>query len=859
VLLWVQRSLELLWLLTIALVPLAFLRVTESPLPLPSPMETAKVAIFRSLVGLMAVLWLVEWGLKGRLPFSDAEGFQGTLLKRWPSSLKGWLSERPTRWIIVAVVFYLSVVLIGTLLSQSLSVSLWGRVPGTDTTAAYTAICNVLFFSVIVTHLKTRPQLLRLLVAIISVGVVVGGYSMLQHYGQDFLRLDSSGGERASSTLGNPIFASSFLLITITISLAFAVQTLVSPVKTAKFWQKAGLWSLILLLQLAGTVFTLSRGPWGGTVATLVVFLILLSIFVGRSALGRAGLVLAAAPVLIGIVVLVPTGLGLYQGKFGDTPVLEQIEGRLTIIRPEGTAGGVGERLEIWSVSRQIITQRPWFEFEESSLSMLRPIVGYGPDLFPAAFMLGSGLVGPQQLPFETTHAHNYFIQHWVELGLLGLVASLGIFILPAVATGWGILRNKDKFSFSQKVLLIGLVSVVAGRFVEQMVGVAKLSDTLLFWVVLALLVCLPVLLPSGVPPASEPDRLPLVRSRRRRDRGRGAVTTPFRDAGIYWRFAIAAVLIVGILGLTWVKNVNNLRALNQVSGLNQAFADGNLNASLAMLDRAIELAPDVYHYRSNLGAVYSAYRSAAAQEPDCSLRAADVTAYEVCLVQKVSDIYAAEVAHSPWRWESRLDSAEATVALFRLTQEGDRAAEAARLYRETATMVPHSWKLRNLLAQMLIAVGDPESALLEIDRSLAITGDSPNSADAILLKGQAYIRLGHAYVGAGQYQQAVESYNEGIRLNPKNALAYNNRGGAYTQLGQYDPAIADYGEALRIDPQYANAYFNRALAYASSGRFAEAWQDVGRASELGADRTILENAINELEASAVEAQVGGQ
>ena len=173
--------------------------------------------------------------------------------------------------------------------------------------------------------------------------------------------------------------------------------------------------------------------------------------------------------------------------------------------------------------------------------------------------------------------------------------------------------------------------------------------------------------------------------------------------------------------------------------------------------------------------------------------------------------------------------------------------------------MVPHSWKLRNHLAQTLLAVNDPEAGLLEIERSLAITGDTPNSADAMLLKVSAYNKLGNAYAEARQYQQAVESYDEAIRLDPEYPLAYNNRGGVYAQLGQYESAIADYGEAIRINPRYANAYFNRAQAYAQSDLFIEARQDMERAVDLGADGAFLEEAINQLENNAGGVRLGEQ
>src|SRR5882724_10035228 len=53
----------------------------------------------------------------------------------------------------------------------------------------------------------------------------------------------------------------------------------------------------------------------------------------------------------------------------------------------------------------------------------------------------------------------------------------------------------------------------------------------------------------------------------------------------------------------------------------------------------------------------------------------------------------------------------------------------------------------------------------------------------------------------------AIADYNEAIRLDPKNAAAYNNRGFAYGQKGDYDKALADFSEAIRLKPDYAVAY----------------------------------------------------
>jgi hypothetical protein len=76
-----------------------------------------------------------------------------------------------------------------------------------------------------------------------------------------------------------------------------------------------------------------------------------------------------------------------------------------------------------------------------------------------------------------------------------------------------------------------------------------------------------------------------------------------------------------------------------------------------------------------------------------------------------------------------------------------------------------------------------------------------------------AHNNRGTAYANRGQYQLAIEDFNEAIRLKPC-ALYYYNRGSAYDDLGQYQRAIADYNEAILMEQKVYAAYNNRATAY---------------------------------------------
>ena len=96
-----------------------------------------------------------------------------------------------------------------------------------------------------------------------------------------------------------------------------------------------------------------------------------------------------------------------------------------------------------------------------------------------------------------------------------------------------------------------------------------------------------------------------------------------------------------------------------------------------------------------------------------------------------------------------------------------------------------------------------------------------------------AYNNRGVAYADLGQYQRAIEDFNQAIRLDPKDALAYSNRGAAYCLLGNIKQAIKDFDRAIELNPLYAHAYCGRGVAYDELGNGKQAIKDYGSAIEL--------------------------
>jgi tetratricopeptide (TPR) repeat protein len=92
------------------------------------------------------------------------------------------------------------------------------------------------------------------------------------------------------------------------------------------------------------------------------------------------------------------------------------------------------------------------------------------------------------------------------------------------------------------------------------------------------------------------------------------------------------------------------------------------------------------------------------------------------------------------------------------------------------------------------------------------------------------------AYVQIGQYSKALQDFNEMLRLQPTDPLAWYKRGVALNLAGRPQQAASSFLTALRYRPRLAEAHRGLADAFARMGRQNEAALHLEMANSLPAD-----------------------
>ena len=696
--------------------------------------QMPKVFVLRTVALYLVAAFAIEWAMRGwRGPDQEQP-----LLRRWRADVQ----RHPAKLVLIGAVAVLFATLVSIAFAPVKSIAIWGIDPGWDTYALINLAAYLVLFAAVATHLRTGAQLKRLIWALTGVSMMISLLSVGQHFGIDPFRSDPAPAERARSTFGNPIFASSFLLMTLPLTITFftAYRHRFSPLVHVVVGGE------LVALQFAAVAFSLGRGAWVGLVGVAIALAVLLAWTLGSRLMLRASAITVVGLVIAAVLSSLPVP-GVTVDRPVATRVIQQAE--RTIQRIESTipdiGGGLNSRGIIWATAVEVYLGVPWVDTEiypeipSLGFRPLRRIVGFGPDHFGYAYPMAGDSRFTSSL---ASHGHSFFIHTMIELGFLGLASYAFIFgALAAVL--FRMLRAVRARAYPEwfALLAVGLSAALVGRFIEQIPGKAQISDLALSWMLAAVVVAMSTM-------RFDDDEAPTGTQRRpRRRRGpQAARYSPLRVAG-------AATVALVVLGF-WFQAVVVYPVSARVGArASEAEAAGDAQRAIGLYEDARNIAPDLPVNRFRLSqSLFSASGGATGED-------------RLSLMQQAYDEMQAVLDRNPLDHRAWSRSADYLRELS--IAAGDvSSADAIRDAEILVRLMPGFWQAQAALASSYVRLGGYEEGLQAVARAkeLSATSGRPDIHLVYYVEAQALQAL-------GRIDEAIQAAETSIRLR-RNPLA---------------------------------------------------------------------------------------
>lgn len=154
--------------------------------------------------------------------------------------------------------------------------------------------------------------------------------------------------------------------------------------------------------------------------------------------------------------------------------------------------------------------------------------------------------------------------------------------------------------------------------------------------------------------------------------------------------------------------------------------------------------------------------------------------------------------------------------------QKSGHLDKAEALYKKILAVAPKHVHALHLLGVLYYQRGRLEEAEQRIRQALELQKDA-----------SFYLNLALVLQQSKKTDDAIEAFENCLKLNPSNIQACNNLGNIYTKRAQSDKGEQLYRKAIEADPDYALAYQNLGIHLRDSRRSAEAEPLLRTALEL--------------------------
>ncbi|MBN2580850.1 MAG: tetratricopeptide repeat protein [Pirellulales bacterium] len=180
--------------------------------------------------------------------------------------------------------------------------------------------------------------------------------------------------------------------------------------------------------------------------------------------------------------------------------------------------------------------------------------------------------------------------------------------------------------------------------------------------------------------------------------------------------------------------------------------------------------------------------------------------------------------------------------ALALLTwQQNHLYKNAEVMYRATIEKNPDCWMLHYNLAMTLLVQDQVSEAIQHYEQALRLNPRNVNILN----------NLGNALKRAGRLSEAIVRFRQALKLDPQFADCYNNLGNALRALGRQQEALDCYTQTLKFNPLSADARFNLGQILFETGKIPEAARQFQKALETNPNHAEAQFALaNALDAT---------
>lgn len=146
--------------------------------------------------------------------------------------------------------------------------------------------------------------------------------------------------------------------------------------------------------------------------------------------------------------------------------------------------------------------------------------------------------------------------------------------------------------------------------------------------------------------------------------------------------------------------------------------------------------------------------------------------------------------------------------------------------FNQAIAIAPNDWVTRVSLAQLMVATGRVDDAIVQYETIIA---ETPDHADAL-------VSLGNLLLEKGDLAKAEALCRRAIVLSPEWDYAHASLGLVLLNSGNYDGAIRAFQTALRFQPDADEVRINLGVALINAGRLDEAEVQLRQAVDASPD-----------------------